>query len=479
MKRTLFYIFILSLACLNSMAQDAYYYYCGEKVPLKVVEGKVAVRTAINSHPKFSVYSTNEQIALEKDRKKTAVQIVCFETVSGKELISTEFLYVKLRKESDEKKLEMAADVYGLEIVNHSESMPLWYMLRKTKNNGLSVVDTANRLFESGEFDDAFPDFAFNGLEISYDPDVHEQWGLYNARNEGFDVNVSPAWNYSTGKGVKIAIVDDGIDWRHQDLEANVDYNRGLDATTSWQPGTLYGKHGTHCAGIAAAVRNNGKQISGVAPDAKLIPINVDLIVNEKLVSALARGINWAWRNGADVISCSWWCPENSLVKEAIDSAVVRGRGGKGCIIVKSAGNNYGPVTFPGNCNENILVVAAAREDEFTDSLSNYGEEMFVMAPGNNILSTLPNDELGYMTGTSMAAPYVAGVAALILERNPDLTAKQVREIIARTAKKVGKHFYTRLPLSYDKEKQYGLWNQYSGYGLVDAYNAVLNTPRN
>ncbi len=108
---------------------------------------------------------------------------------------------------------------------------------------------------------------------------------------------------------------------------------------------------------------------------------------------------------------------------------------------------------------------------------STNGEENFrtfefgVTAPGDNILSTVLNDQVAIMRGTSMAAPHVAGVAALVLERNPNLTATQVREILARSAKKVGNY-------EYDTVKEFGTWNERYGYGLIDAYNAVINTPR-
>lgn len=97
---------------------------------------------------------------------------------------------------------------------------------------------------------------------------------------------------------------------------------------------------------------------------------------------------------------------------------------------------------------------------------------MFITAPGTNILSTIPNNATAYKSGTSMAAPHVAGVAALILERNPKLSATKVREIMGKTAQKIGSY-------PYDTTKTYGTWNERYGYGLVDAYNAVINTPRN
>jgi subtilisin family serine protease len=245
---------------------------------------------------------------------------------------------------------------------------------------------------------------------------------------------------------------------------------------TDSSPSKVYDNHGTHCAGIAAAVRNNGIQIAGVAPDAKLMSISNDLILSTNLENNLANGINWAWKNGADIISCSWWCTKNELLEDAIDNAVSKGREGKGCVFVKSAGNytttrpSYN-ITYPGGYSDDVIAVSNMQIDGSIHYDSCYGSSLFIAAPGTAILSTLPNDEIGYKTGTSMACPHVSGVAALILERNPALTAKKVREIMAKNAKKIG-------TLPYDTDKEYGTWNEHYGYGLIDAYQAVINTPR-
>ena len=102
---------------------------------------------------------------------------------------------------------------------------------------------------------------------------------------------------------------------------------------------------------------------------------------------------------------------------------------------------------------------------------SAHGANLFVTAPGTGILSTVPNNGIAYMSGTSMACPHVAGVAALILARNPKLTSIQVKKIIAENTKEIGVFPYSSVNI-------YGAWNEHYGYGLIDAYKAVLNTPR-
>ena len=262
----------------------------------------------------------------------------------------------------------------------------------------------------------------------------------YNAEHEGYDISVCQSWDLATGRGIKIAIVDHGIDMKHQDLAANI-YPFSYDTETGTSPSKVYGKHATHCAGIAAAIRNNGIQIAGVAPDAQLMSVS-NTLFGTNGEKKLADGINWAWKNGADIISCSWWCAPNELIGEAIDAAVTKGREGKGCVFVKSAGNiridGIEAITFPGDYSKDVLAVSNMTKDGSLSTTSCHGENMFVAAPGTHILSTIPNNMVAYKSGTSMACPHVAGVAALVLERNPSLTAAKVREIIARNTKKIG-----------------------------------------
>jgi len=144
------------------------------------------------------------------------------------------------------------------------------------------------------------------------------------------------------------------------------------DTETKSSPSKVYGAHGTHCAGIAAAVRNNGIQVAGVAPDATLMSVSNALTGSTELESNLANGINWAWQHGADIISCSWWYSDKDIVKEAIDLALSRGREGRGCVFVKSAGNTSGPISFPGDYRPEVIAVANMKQDGTLSTTSAY-----------------------------------------------------------------------------------------------------------
>ena len=305
----------------------------------------------------------------------------------------------------------------------------------------------------------------------------NQQWGLYNSYYSGIDISVVCAWDYATGNNIKIAIIDTGVAHEHIDLESNID-NLCFDAGSGSTQRILYenGVHGTHCAGIAAAVKDNITHIAGVAPDAKIVSISNSLsLLSRQNSEALARGINWAYQHDVDVISCSWIAYSIPELDNAIYNALRYGRHGKGCVVVFAAGNKFSfdnsyDVKYPANCNDTILVVGSINSAGERAFDSCYGTELDLVAPGVGILSTVRYNTTMMDSGTSMACPHVAGVAALILERNSELTVSQVNSIICSNAKKIP-------TANFNENKPYGLWNNQYGYGLVDAYSSVINTP--
>ena len=479
-------VLVVLIISIPMFAQTEYYYFKGQRIPLTVNPKKVNVISMANG-PQFApaanpnalptgleveaVISGNhfnmciiENKTLNSLHFKNYINSIknnyivqpCYYNARGKELIPSGYVYVKLKQTSDSTLLYNIAQTYGLKISHRNHFMPLWHVLYISNN---SVVTVANTLNELGVFDVVEPDLHYSYLQpfnsISWDENVSQQWGLYNATNDAIDINASSAWNIATGKGVKIAIVDTGVDLSHQDLAANIyPYSCDTELIYSSMPSQLYDKHGTHVAGIAAAVRNNGLQVAGVAPDAQIMSVSNQLMFSDMMTKKLAYGINWAWRNGADVINCSWFSYNCEMLADAIMQALENGRSGKGCIVVFAAGNTDGAITYPGSLCPEILTVGALSPTGEKADFSCYGLLLDVVAPGDQILSTIPNDEIEVLRGTSMAAPYVAGIAALILERNPDLTRQQVCDIIERNTTKVGSEEY-RLYI----DKPNGIWN--------------------
>ena len=497
-KKFVLTILLLISCSIGIFAQTSFYYYKGERIPLtennqkvcvSIPKGKGEINEKLNNvdaldkisgtdfHTFVIRQSDLKKMSASNSWKEDAKSILlssCYKTADSIEVFLTPHLYVRLKKDQDINLLLSYAERYRLRIVKQNSFMPLWYILSVSLDTGKNALDVANELWESGKFAAAEPALSSDDLLCSNDPMFNQQWGLYNTNYPGIDISVTPAWNYATGKNVKIAILDTGVELGHVDLAANIS-SLSYNTETGTSPSVVFNNndHATHCAGIAAAVKDNGIQIAGVAPDATIISISNPLTSStEDIEMKLADGINWAYQHGADIISNSWHLPSpNLLINEAIHNAFRYGRDGKGCIITFAAGNlGIASVNYPANCNDTILVVGSIKNTGERASSSNYGEKLDIVAPGDNILSTLLNNSTGYKSGTSMACPHVAGVAALILERNSELTVTQVNSIINSNAKKIP-------GVNFNVTKPDGSWNNGYGYGLVDAYSSVINTP--
>ena len=500
-RKKLFMMIVFIISCsIYAIAQTDYYYYKGKKISLTLNENKVCVSIPKDYKEIYERIRANVQVLkaigdktfniivisrldFEKltsldswaEDSRNVILTSCFFTEKNEEVCSTPYLNVELKKKEDIDVLTLYAEKYGLRIIGNSSLMPLWYILSITQGGDKNSLECANVLFESGKFAESVADFCSDDLECSNDPYFYQQWGLQNSYNIDIDISACAAWNYATGKNIKIAILDTGIDMNHIDLASNIS-DLSYDTETESSPSVIYHEHGTECAGIAAAIKDNGIQIAGVAPEATLISISnsLDTTTNSRLNRA--KGIVWAYQHGADIISNSWSSKTyHAAIDIAIKDAFIFGRNGKGCVIVFAAGNKKEndithDVKYPANCNDTILVVGSINKIGDRVSNSNYGTKLDLVAPGDSILTTSPNNFLRYDDGTSMACPHVAGVAALILERNSELTVSQVNSIICSSAKKLS-------GVNFNVIKPDGSWNNQFGYGLVDAYNAVTNTP--
>lgn len=500
-------LFLLIVLCSEAYSQQKYYYYKGAKHTLMLDKSRLNV-TAMPGfretagkelEPKNQVSSgkrTTPEVctgnvrfesrpdepayrkkirALKRNPEIITVQ-PCFLTSDQDSVEMSSYFYVKLKKEADSTALHQFAKKKKALIVRQNRFMPLWYVLQCTKETPEDALSTANIFYESGLFAAAEPDFISARLHGCNDPDFSKQWGLNNTDYPGMDVNACAAWELSQGEGVKVAVFDSGVQLDHPDLLANLS-PLSYDAEDGSSPSYIYrqSSHGTHCAGIIGAVKDNNYQVAGIAPKCTLMSISYPFSGNPFLEpDKIADGINWAWMNGADVINNSWGCKTPSqLIDEAIENALTRGRNGKGTVVVFAAGNDstFKP-SYPANSHSDILVVGSIDKDGFKSSFSNWGNSLDLVAPGRGIFSTILYSLPNYKKGTSMAASFVSGISALVLSRNPDLTAKEVGNILEQTAKRIRTNDYP-----YEKTSVHpnGFWNIYLGYGLVDAYAAVQN----
>ncbi len=279
------------------------------------------------------------------------------------------------------------------------------------------------------------------------DPDRSLQYGLDTVR-------AGAAWTASTGTGVTVAVLDTGVDAAHADLAGQVlpGYNAIDDTTGTSSDGK---GHGTHVAGIIAAVTGNGIGVAGTAPDARILPVQVMDATGSGTMSTLAAGIVWAADHGASVLNMSLGATTQVT---AVTDAILYARS-KGITVVAAAGNQRAsgsPVSYPA-ADPGVIAVAATDQNDAYASFSNGGSYVDVAAPGVRIASTWNDGGYMYSSGTSMASPFVAAAAALIDAAHPGLTPDQVEHALESTAVDLG---------TAGRDDDYG-------YGRIDAAAAV------
>jgi thermitase len=251
--------------------------------------------------------------------------------------------------------------------------------------------------------------------------------------------NAEEVWEKSvTGSGVTIAITDTGVDGTHEDLTNRVIAGRDTYNNEPIAPNvdSAIHPHGTHCAGIAAAAGDNGKGIAGVAWESDIMPIRMSMDDNPDYASwaDMAEAFMWAANNGADIISCSFGGKFYSqAMKDAVDFAV-----GSGCTMFASMGNSsVNEVQYPAGYQSVIAVGATNAHDEIAN-FSTTGSHMSICAPGVEIYSTVTDNGYAYMSGTSMACPFAAGVAALMLSADTSLSQYDIKTRLENSAVDLG-----------------------------------------
>lgn len=274
-------------------------------------------------------------------------------------------------------------------------------------------------------------------------------------------INAPEVWNQNiTGNGIVVAVVDSGVDYTHPDLDDNIWRNAGeiagngidddrngyIDDIRGWDfvasdnnPMDLdFDGHGTHIAGAIAAERNNFG-ITGVAPNAKIMPVRVLSAFGSGNQNNVAAGIRYAADNGANVINLSL----NEFVPSNVINNAIQYANNKGSVVVMAAGNSrVDQPAYPAR-NADSLGIAVGSIDvrgRMADTSNRAGSRPldYLVAPGVDIYSTTPYSTYDTLTGTSMATPQVAGVAALVLNANPTLTPAQVEYILTTTANRNG-----------------------------------------
>jgi subtilisin family serine protease len=300
-------------------------------------------------------------------------------------------------------------------------------------------------------------------------------------------INVLPAWDAIRAEqgDVVIAIVDGGTDINHVDLEPVLwqnpneiagngiddDGNGFVDDIVGWnfpldnndpsglvtQPGNS--EHGTHVAGIAAATTNNTAGVAGISWNARLMAINAASATRDNAIAYGYEGILYAAINGAKIISCSWGAlgGRSDFEQEVIATAT-----DLGAVVVAASGNDNSEAFHYPSSYENVFSVAAVGNNGSKASYSNFGYTIDIAAPGNSIYNTIPNDEYGYISGTSMATPVISGALALIATQRPDWSGIKVAEQLRVTANTID---------NQNPSYQFKL-----GKGMLDVNRAITET---
>jgi len=381
------------------------------------------------------------------------------------------------------------------------------YLLGVTGLNAEAVFRAVVEFNEIDWIEWAAPNTAFQpklcGTVLPNDEYFPLQWHLYNTGQSGgtpdADINVLEAWELTTGDpNVVVAVFDSGVDTNHPDLINNLVQGYDfLDDDDLPEPARIVPNdaHGTACAGLIAALGNNGVGVTGTSWNCRIMPIRI-LTPSTIIADAdIATSFRWAATHGADVLSNSWGYPNGQpspIVHSAIKDVTQlggMGRDGKGCVVLfavpnDGVGNIYYPEKYP-----EVIAVGATDRNDLHWWYSNYGPELDLVAPSGGkgdedwwvttgkdwIWTTDITGPPGYsewnaaygvdpnlldytaIGGTSAAAPIAAGVAALILSIEPDLTNKEVQHFLERSAEDLG-----------DPGR-----DDYYGWGRVDARAAL------
>ncbi len=311
------------------------------------------------------------------------------------------------------------AEIYTLPSVDKVEedTYRKWIEETSFSSNPLPTMESVLNNIKEGNYS-----FDLEIPKINPEEQKELPWGVNK-------VNAYEAWNNTQGEGVRVAIIDTGIDYNHPDLKPN--YKGGYNAVKQNNDPLDDQGHGTHVAGTIGAVRDL-KGVAGVAPKAELYSAKVLDSSGSGQYSWIIDGIQWAINNKMQVINMSLGGPSGSdALKAAIDAAYKAG-----ITVVCAAGNDSGPVNYPAKY-ENAIAVSASDINNKIAYFSSRGPEIDFIAPGVSVYSTYKGGVYKSLSGTSMASPHVAGLAALAVSagyKTPD----QVRTALKKAASSIG-----------------------------------------
>lgn len=421
---------------------------------------KLPIGITINDYQKNTIIVKFKNVSLIGNATQSSPQIL----TATKEV---NFTYIKPIYQSGFLKRETLANQSKIDNIGLDRIFEVGY-----KSNW-SIEKVINEILKNPSVDYVEPNFVYRTFNNPNDI-------AFVDGNQGYlqQVKAIEAWGIQpNANGTVIAIVDSGSDLQHQDLAANILYNLNdpingidddrdgyIDNYMGWDfVGATADKivednnpdipadsldHGVHVSGLASAVTNNAFGIASIAQNAKLMIIKAGADNSSSSIYKGYEGIIYAVNHGAKIINCSWGGPGGG----AYGQDVINYATSKGCLVVVAAGNKGTDSPFYPAAYVGAFAVANLQANDVKFSSSSFGYHVAIGAPGTVIYSTENNNQYGYKTGTSMAAPIVSSAAALVLAKNPTLTGFQVGEILRLSADDI----YTNIPENKNFVNQIG-----------------------
>lgn len=527
MKKAIIIIIYFALSISYIWAQNTqtgYYYVGNEKKEIPINQDFLLIyfnKSKINFEIIDSLYDLRNEVILNSPKRDTLYAFIVsisgnnyekiIDSLKGKPYvydveptigeqgtaIVTNQFYVQLHSLADTIILKNMASqtmtIFEGNIIEDSINELFWYTLSTNKTAGDALKISAIYA-ESGYFKAVDPGFLSptrnnainrNNRSLPTDTYILDQWSITDL----YDI-----WDEEIlGNGVTIALIDDGVDTDHNEFSSlnfvSYDFHYGYYSNNP----QILGSHGTNLAGIIFSDHDNG-DIAGIAPEAELIniatfctdytPLYYDGVYDEQTFSALYSSLYTAYTLQADIVLCPLDYlintdinPPSILITSVINNMFSNGRNTKGTIIISASGDNYdaqNAIVHPLNYDNRIIIVGASSDDHERMWSSCYGDELDIVAPGENILttdiaySTQYNAFLSLQDGSGVAAAHVAGVVALMLSANPNLTLPQIDRILKYTAYKSPDYTF-----SISSGHPDGTWNSELGYGEIQSARAV------
>lgn len=439
-------------------------------------------------------YAYNAQAVVSRGTVKELMgQAPAIEFVEGEFIIQMHQGELKSSRAASMNALQAQLKALGMKIVEHvnaREGLVLAQSLSIGKTLALANIVTASSELQSAQalvkvlaglkgVAFAEPNYLYRALDIQAepnDPNFSQLWGMKNVGQAdsdgvigkaGSDIKALQAWGVTKGsKDVVVAIIDTGVDYNHPDLRDNIWSQpgnpnvHGYNAITNTTDPMDDNNHGTHCAGTIGAAGDNNLGVVGVNWNVSIMGSKFLAANGSGSTANAIKAIDWAVQNGAKVLSNSWG---GGAFSQALKDAIQRAND-RGVIFIAAAGNSATNLdtapSYPASYDvPNVIAVGASTNLDTLASFSSYGaRSVLLVAPGHNIVSTIPGNRYDSFSGTSMATPHVSGAVALLMAHDSSLNMAQIK---------------ARLAKSSDKSRS--LRTRASSAGRLNVYNLLMD----